>query len=294
MDKGEPLTLDGKGVLILSPAFYWFHRERLDITPAQARKIAPSIFEGMIPPGEYSYFVERVGDEYHFYAYEDGKILAALQEQGIRPGQILRVYPLQMVFRDLQEPVAIGKRVIVNEGGSVVALPRDIISSKVQEIDLNSLKLPKKGLPLRTYSTGALSQEQLVTLSILLLIALLLYGAQLLLHKRQLASLQSQEAVVRGRYHLPPTSIQLRNILASLEKIEARQLRIREVVEYLLQAPLAPEERFHLVQIAKGVRVEIHLSSRKRAKAIERYLRRKLDVTRVQLQGDRLLVEGAL
>jgi len=294
LDRGEKVSLRGKGVVILSPAFYWFHREKLDISLSQARKIAPSIFEGMVPPGEYSYFVERVGDEYHFYAYEDSKILEALQDQGIRPSQVIKVYPAQMVFRDLTAPVALGGRVLMSDNGSVVALPQGIVRSGVQSIDLNSLKLPKKSLPLRAYSMGAISQEQIFTLSLLLFFAILLYGIQTFLHKRELGQLLTQEEIIRGRYHLPATSIELKSILSSLEKVEREQLRMREVVEYALRIPLTSREHLELLRIGKRLQLELLVNSKGRAEIVKSYLGRKLRLTKIELRDKKLFVECEL
>ena len=294
LDRGEKVSLRGKGVVILSPAFYWFHREKLDISLSQARKIAPSIFEGMVPPGEYSYFVERVGDEYHFYAYEDSKILEALQDQGIRPSQVIKVYPAQMVFRDLTAPVALGGRVLMSDNGSVVALPQGIVRSGVQSIDLNSLKLPKKSLPLRAYSMGAISQEQIFTLSLLLFFAILLYGIQTFLHKRELDQLLTQEEIIRGRYHLPATSIELKSILSSLEKVEREQLRMREVVEYALRIPLTSREHLELLRIGKRLQLELLVNSKGRAEIVKSYLGRKLRLTKIELRDKKLFVECEL
>lgn len=290
---GEKITTTDKVVLILSPAFYWFHKEKLDIPPSQAKKIAPSIFEGMIPQGEYSYFVQRVGDEYHFYAYEDAKILEAIQNRGLKPSQVLKVYPVQEVFRDLEEPLAIGEKIVVNEDGAIALLPKDLAGFKVKETDLNSLKLPETFLPIKTYSFGTVSEDLIYKASIALFAAILLYAAQAFAHKMELAKLNAKEAQIKIRYHLPATTIELRNILSSLQKIQKEQLALREQIEYILRIPLRPGEYLKKLDFSKKILFEIELLNQKRAEKIKEYLVKKLRVKDLTLSGKTLLVECA-
>ena len=292
-DKDTSIDTKEKLVLILSPAFYWFHKEKLDIPLSQAKKIAASVFEGIIPPGEYSYFVQKVGDEYHFYAYEDGKILEAFHSQGVKPSQIKKVYAAQMVFQELKEPVALGDKVVVNEDGVVVVLPKKMVGFEVKKTDLNSLKLPKTSLPLKAYAGSIIPEEQVYTLSVLLFIAILLYGVQAFVHKRAAFALSAKEMAIKERYHLPPTTLQLKSILASLEKVQKEQLDLREKIEYILRMPLRPTEYIQKLDFSQKIRFEVVLGSAKRAEEIKNYLAKKLRLKDLTLSGNKLLVEAA-
>ena len=57
LDKeAQPVNVQGKIDLILSPSLYWFRAESLPVkTVFQARKLAPSVFDAIIPEGTYSY-----------------------------------------------------------------------------------------------------------------------------------------------------------------------------------------------------------------------------------------------
>jgi len=290
---GEKITTADKVILILSPAFYWFHKEKLDISPSQAKKIAPSIFEGMIPQGEYSYFVQKVGDEYYFYAYEDAKILKAIQDRGLKLSQVLKVYPAQEVFKDFKEPLAIGEKLIINEDGAIALLPKDLAGFKVKKTDLNSLKLPKTPLPLKTYSFGALSEDLIYKVSIALFVAILLYAAQAFVHKRELAKLSAKEAQIKAHYHLPATTIELKSILSSLQKIQKEQLVLREQIEYILRMPLRPGEYLKRLNFSRKILFEIEPVNRRRAEEIREYLIQKLRIKDLTLSGKTLLVECA-
>lgn len=293
LDRDTSFVEGGKKLaVILSPAFYWFHKEKLDISLSQAKKIAPSMFEGMVPEGEYSYYVEKVGDEYHFFAYKDEEILNKFGELGIKPSAVFKVYPAQLVFGGLKEPLAIGDKAVLQEDGTVLVVPKNLVGLEVKETDLNSLKLPKRSLPLKAYSKLFISEDHIYALSILLFAAILLYAIQAFFYKKDLAYVKAKEMELIERYNLPTTTIQLKSILASLHKIQKEQLKIRENTEYILRAPLLPMEYIKRLDYGKKIVFEIVLSSKARAEAVKKYLQKRLALEDLSMSGNILRVES--
>jgi len=55
--------IDAKSDIILSPEFYWVKKVSLNVKfTNEVKKMAPSIFEGILPNGEFEYRVFRVSD----------------------------------------------------------------------------------------------------------------------------------------------------------------------------------------------------------------------------------------
>ena len=281
-----------KITLILSPAYYWFQKENLNITMRQAKKIAPSIFEGTIPPGEYSYFVQKCDDGFCFYAYEEKKILKALKDAGIAPGQVKRVYAAQMVFANLKEPIMIEDLIIASEDGTVVVLPKNIAAIEAKKADLSTLQLPKKSLPVRLYASDFISHRYMRTVIAILLIAIFLYALEFYRYNQVIKQLEAKEEAVKERYGLPPTTLQLQSILAKYEKVQKEQLALRETLAYILRTPLQPGEYFQKLDLGKKIRLEIHINSKNRAEAIKKYLAQKLHKADFVVSNDRLFVEA--
>ena len=289
----KQIDISGKAILILSPAFYWFYKEKLDLPLNRARKIAPSIFEGIIPEGEYSYYTEKVADEYWFFAYQDGNILAKLTELGIKPSQITKVYPAQIALHNIKEPVKIGKKVAINQNGSIILLPQNIIKSATKELDFKELFLPKKSLPLKAYSSSLVSEDFIYKLAIVLFIAILAYAVEIFIQKKDLAKLYAKKQALIQKYHLPPTSLQIRSITASLKRVQKEQLDLRDKIDYILRTPLRSGEYFTKLDIAKKILFTIMLSHQKRAEELKNYFVKRLHVLEMSVDGKKLFVKCA-
>jgi len=284
-------SLQGKGVLILSPAFYWFTKEQMQLPLSQAKKIAPSMFEGITPPGEYSYYVEKVGDEYWFFAYNDQEILDKLAAIGIKPSQISKVYPAQLAFKDIQTPIEVGNKVLVNDNGTIILLPKSLVKAETKKLQELRLDLPKRSLPLKAYSSFAISEDLIYKFAILVFLAILAYAVEVFVYKKDLAKVVATQEALMQKCHLPPTSIQIKNILASLQKIQKEQLGLREKLEYILRMPLSPAEYITSLSFGKKITFLVALSDPKRAELFKRYLTKKLHVTKMSVKNKTLYVE---
>ena len=287
----EALSISQKAILILSPSFYWFHKEKLDIPLSQAKKIAPSMFEGTIPAKEYSYHVEKVDDEYWFFAYDDKEILDKLASLHIKPSQISKVYPAQIALQDIKEPVEAQNKVLLNEDGTIIAVPSDMFPGSAPKLSQADLHLPKKSLPLKAYSSSFISEEYIYRFAILLFIAIVIYAVQVFLYKKDLAFLAAKEEAIMQKYNLPPTSLQIKSILSSLRKEQKNQLAIRDQLDAILRIPLQKGEFLKRVEFKKKIIFEVALNDPKRAEQLKNYLVKKLHVTDMTVSGKTLLVE---
>ena len=284
-------TISNKAILILSPAFYWFHQEKLELPLSQAKKIAPSIFEGTIPEGDYSYFVEKVGDTYWFFAYKDEEILQKLSSLGIKPSQIAKVYPAQVALFGIDTPVKIGNKIAINENGTTILMPAHLANIKAKDIKEIAINPSAKPLPLKAYGSSILSEDLIYKLAILTFVAILVYALQVFLQKKDLATLQAKEAALMQKYNLPPTSLQIKSIINKLHKIQKEQLTLRENLDFILRAPLHPTEYFTKLDFAKFIIFTIKLSNPKRAESLKNYFVKKLHILQIRVENNQLFVK---
>ena len=278
-----------KFYLILSPSLYWFKKESLAISPHQAKKIAPSVFEGTVPEGEYSYYVYKHDDEYWFFAYQDKEIIQKLSTLGIKPAQIIKVYPAQVALKDISSPISIDGTTLINENGTIVALPPNL---PIQSHPLKEEEIffAKNSLPLKTYS-NAISEELLTQITIILLVAILAYTFEVYMQKKDIDTLLTKEQQIIQKYHIPQTSFQIKSILSSLHKIQKEQLSLRKKFDYLLRMPLLPTEYLQRIEFAKQVKLEIMLSSPKRASLLQKYLAKEFSIEDIRVVDKKMIVK---
>jgi len=95
--------------VMLTPQFYTLKKEALPVKYAyQAKKIAPSLFEGLLEEGgeyEYLVFKEEVNEEeqWVFIAYDIEKITDFLESKGIEAEHVAKVFFVQQSMKEFKK-----------------------------------------------------------------------------------------------------------------------------------------------------------------------------------------------
>ena len=150
----------GKSVnIMLSPQFYTLKREALPVKYAhQAKKIAPSIFDGLVENSrEYEYFVSKDDEEWILIAYNSKEILDFLQSKGFKRENISKLYFAQQSVSMFNRPIYIGdKNALVSIDNTMVVIPK-IVLAEDEESSLNFTDLftPKQSVSIKTTSSSS-------------------------------------------------------------------------------------------------------------------------------------------
>jgi len=135
--------------IMLSPQFYTLKREALPVKYAyQAKKIAPSLFEGLLEDkGSYEYAVLKEEEGWAFMAYNIEKIRAFLLSKGIAPEKIAKVYFAQESMTAFSAPVVLNeKEALTVLDNTVVVVPRVALNSEgTDTIKFDESFTPTKG-----------------------------------------------------------------------------------------------------------------------------------------------------
>jgi len=160
--------------LVLTPQFYTFIRESLAIKFAyQAKNIADSLFDDYLDPiKEYQYHVYKCGEDWCFFAYDVEEITHFLEQKGISPYRIGKVYFAQELVHDLNEPIPLGNRDALQRiEDTVTVIPQRLLST---ETPLGTLELEKlnlqQGVTLSASHDSFISMKQGLILSLLFLL----------------------------------------------------------------------------------------------------------------------------
>ena len=144
----EPVTLKNSVEIILTPQFYTFLREDLDLRFAyQAKQIAPSLFDDYIETSlEYQYHVYKCDNLWCFFAYNIEEIDLFLESVGIEKHRVSKIYFAQQLEVELLDPILLDdNNVLQSIDETVTLIPKRFMTEDVEYATLQTDKLKLKG-----------------------------------------------------------------------------------------------------------------------------------------------------
>jgi len=240
--------LTDKTDFVLSPAFYWCRREELGKQSLyRARKLAPSVFHGLLPQGEnFRYKVTRQGDSFLFFAYNEGEILARLEALGIPRELVGRLYFAQSELFPLEEPLRVTpESVLIEQNGLLAMVPASLLPDAPlldPPARLTGLQHPVRlslALPKKSGGGYPSASRPLWLATVLVALFLLAEGSRYVRLSTALENLQDARSTLYTRAGLPATSFQVEAMRSRLEKIDRIQQSLRLTLSpvSLLQHP---------------------------------------------------------
>jgi hypothetical protein len=160
--------------IILTPHFYTFIREELAIKfTYQAKNIAPALFDDYLESNKsYQYHVYKCGEGWCFFAYAINEIISFLQQKGIEPYRIGKIYFAQELASQLNKPLSLSNHdALYTIDQTVTILPKRLFPSETTygEIDLEKVVL-RNGISISSSLDSVIPMKQTVIISSLLLI----------------------------------------------------------------------------------------------------------------------------
>ena len=144
----EPLTLKNSVDIILTPQFYTFLREELDIRFAyQAKQIAGAMFDDYIDTSlGYQYHVHKCDKLWCFFAYNIEEIDLFLESVGIEKHRVAKIYFAQQLESQLVTPLSVsGTHALESVDGMVTMVPKRLLGDDVDYMELGSADLKLDG-----------------------------------------------------------------------------------------------------------------------------------------------------
>ena len=222
--------------VMLTPQFYTLKREELPVKyPFQAKKVAPSLFEGLIDKeGTYRYFVNKKGDEWEFIAYDPDKIKAFLEDRGIAPQRINKLFFAQQAAERLVKPILLGKdQALVNLNGIATVIPRAAIESDRFCMQVDDTLTPSKGVAFGGKEGSFISREQAISLAaILLLFAVMFlyegmqYGKSAVDYQPKIDKIIKQHPTLQSKYAR-------QSIVKKYTQVDTTERRKRDLIKTL-------------------------------------------------------------
>ncbi|OQX72732.1 MAG: hypothetical protein B6D59_07630 [Campylobacteraceae bacterium 4484_4] len=298
LTKKSPLRTKGRYSVILSPEFYWIKRVSLPVKRArEAKRLAESVFEGLLPSGEYEYQVIKEGDQFLIIAYDRELIQKALKEHFSGTSEIAGVYFAQNELKDLKGCTTINARAALTPiDGILVQVPRSCIDTSEHLDDiLPTLKLSGHKIRILTSEKEILPRSTVIMVGIALLSVMTALLVEYIGYKRALSDILSQKESLIARYHLPQTSFQLKSIEKSLLKKYEIQKKMRDALQKIASLSFAPGESLRRLTCTKeALRMEIGGVESGREEVLKRLLSSRFKIRDTQMNGRVMKVEVTL
>ena len=170
----EPIILNHSVEIILTPQFYTFIRENLDVKfTYQAKQIAESLFDDYLDKTkEYQYHVYKCNNEWCFFAYNIDEIDQFLASRGIEKHRVSKIYFAQQLNSELEEPIELNeKNILQTIDGTVTLIPSRFMESNFnyKKLNLSELKLTS-GITMGGSLNSFISLKETILLSSIFLI----------------------------------------------------------------------------------------------------------------------------
>ena len=222
--------------IMLPPQFYTLKKESLPLKYAfQAKKIAPSLFDGLLEQGtEYDYMVYKEDEQWVFIAYAIEEIARFLQSKGIDATQTGKLFFAQQALNSFADPVALGEKdALVAMGDVVVNIPQVALKEGMELQQIDESFTPKTGLSLHTSFHSYLTQRQAIALAALFTVFSLVFFAEGWQAgdssgkiKEEINKLLEENPSLQSQYTR-------KSIAAKYKDIDSRERRKRDVIKTL-------------------------------------------------------------
>jgi len=283
--------------IVLGPSLYWFREKTLPAkTVSAAKKLAPSVFDAIIPAGEYSYFVlKRDEGTFWLFAYNEAAIIDAIRTAGLRSRSIRNVYVAQTECLSLERPLLVGtQKVLAAIDGVITLLPSGYVS-ETEPMDAFFKSRPRTAnrIPITLYRNALLDHKSVRSLTTVAAVFALIYGLNFLIARQQLHSVTAKQEKIMETYRLPQTSFERDGLLNSLENKQRQQAAMREKAKALFA--LAMKDGTHMETMAlsaQKISLSYAVEDEKDVQALKKQLETIVKIGTEKLNGKTWTVEA--
>ncbi len=167
----KPVTLQQSVNVMLTPQFYTLKKEALPVRWAyQAKRIAPSLFEGLLEAGKhYEYMVWKEDENWVFLAYDLEKITAFLESKGFTLENVSKLFFVQQSIDLFDKPLLLEENeALVSWEHTAVMIPRAALAEDEEPLLVfNNSFTPKSGVALHGSYGSLLNLKQASTLAVI-------------------------------------------------------------------------------------------------------------------------------
>jgi len=261
-----------------------------------ALKLAPSIFEGFLPVGAFSYEVRQSGDSFIMIAYDKKKIAQELEKIIPYKSDMADIYFAQDALGFIEECIEVdGSAALSNMDGIIIQVPRACTNteSTLQDV-LQKAVLGKRKVTLSSFDNELLSSGDIKLIAAIFGLLFFAFLSEYIVYKKATHTLEEKRAEIIQSNDLPRTSIQLKSIKKSLLKKFKTQKKLREMLLAISKLRLQSGEYIQSIEeSSKGATVKIVVASKEREEAIKKMFPKTFAIKESRVDDNLLTIKVA-
>lgn len=269
-----------KSKLVLSPKFYWAKRVELDVRFVyEVKKMAVSIFDGVLPSGDFEYMVFKLGKgDFLLVAYSMSWIKSELEKLGIDMVFVDKIYLLESLLAGKDVSLRVDDDFgIVSEQRVLTYTPLRLLGDSVDiESVLSNKRLLKEPIYSKQFQNLKIGDREfryLIWIVLFLNSIALLDIVKITIDRESLAK---QKVDFIETNALPQTSFQIKSMQEELLSIDKIQSDLRADIYYMSGFKLNKTEYFKRLDFSKNrLSYSIKLDNKKREDEFKNYLSKK-------------------
>ncbi len=232
----ENISLDESVNVILTPQFYTVKKEELPIKYLyQAKKIAPSLFEGLLDgQRSYEYFIFKEGESWVFIAYSPEEIKEFLAAKGIPAERISRIFFAQQARQAFVQPVILSdKEVLMTIDGVVVLVPKAILPPEDSTVSFDESFTPRSGVVLPGNDNMIVSKKEAIILAVIFSVFAAAFFVEGWQYSRSLKVQEKEMQTLLEAYPALQSRMQRESISLKYRRIDSKERKKRETIKTL-------------------------------------------------------------
>jgi len=288
-------SIDSKVNIILSPSLYWVKKISLPVKYVRdVQKLLPSIFEDILPDGNYNYYAYKVDDEFMVFAYNDKFILDTLSKKGISLSNISNIYFAQSEITDIETALKINeKQSVYIKDGVLILVPCCWIEEK-GKLDVSDIKHSKHKITLHQFG-HIVETKSLYKIGAILTVMIFLLSSEYFITLYKTDKILSAKDEIYQNYKLKSTTFQNKALLKKYKNIHSMQTKIRKYISYILKIKLQKDERISFISLKnKKMLISFTGVSKTRENVIKKILTSKGVSFKSKSTKDSMRIEASL
>jgi len=290
------VPIEGVNIL-LTPQFYTVKREEIPVQYAyQAKRIAPSLFEGLLENSEsYKYFVFKEEDIWVFIAYDLERIKTFLQSKGLKAEQVSKIYFAEQAVKHMTSPLLLGDvEALVNLNGTMTVVPQAVLSPDEKPMHLSSSISLSKGVSFEGRGKSYISTNESYTIAVILALFAMLYFIEGSRYGGENVAQEQEMQSLLEKYPALQSSYTRESIARKYKVIDKKERRKRDVVKALSQMIFKGSTLTTLSLNDKKFNAEFACKDKNVNKKLQELAKKKKFNASVLTNGNDVKIEGTL
>jgi len=235
LTKTSQIISDSKVDLILSPEFYWVRVFEIPVkSKHDALDVLPTLFEDVLPQGEFSYHViKEEKQKYLCFAYENKNILECIKKSNLNLSQINNIYFAQTEFKEISRFVS-GKNAFMYSLDDILIKVPPILIQDAINIDqvLDTHKVSAHKVKIKFYSS-LINSKLIYTFMSIFAVLITLNVFKYVVYNKNISILEVKSAQVKKSYNLPRSMLETNSVVSKMKRKIIKGTKLRESLDYI-------------------------------------------------------------